>query len=297
MTDNSSGTLQIAGAVMTGRHHLGSGLVVGKNCQDGAYWEQSGDLAVAVVCDGNGSHEHSEVGAKLGARLIANTVLAQFTRIFAGAQPDGKLHKLPATFWRRVERDVCAQLRVLALSLTTPGKSLTKTFEDYFLFTVVGAVVSPLGVTVFSVGDGYYAINGQLTELGPYPKPPYLAFQLYETEDFHDKPELTQLAVRAEIPYGELDSLLLASDGLRFVISNEHALLPGKTDPKKDTVGAVSQFWMNDDFFKGPVNLRRRLVLMNSERTTINRQGKEAQLIVHPGLLMDDLSLVVIRRR
>ena len=66
---NSTTTLpfQLAFATVAGRmHHLS-----GRNNQDAYAWTQGPGGLIAVVCDGCGSGPHSEVGAQVGARLVA----------------------------------------------------------------------------------------------------------------------------------------------------------------------------------------------------------------------------------
>jgi hypothetical protein len=57
----------------------------------------------------------------------------------------------------------------------------------------------------------------------------------------------------------------------------------------------LSQFWEEDRYFRNPDALRRRLALINSEYTHLDREA--GVLIREPGLLPDDTTLVAIRRR
>jgi hypothetical protein len=94
-------TLRVASAVVTGARHLRSS----RNGQDAAVTLVAGEVAVAVVCDGCSSGASSEVGARLGATLVARALIARLVR---GEQPSE-----PA-MWTAVRTEVAAMLRLLA---------------------------------------------------------------------------------------------------------------------------------------------------------------------------------------
>src|SRR5439155_16598404 len=98
MADSTS-TLpfQLAGATVAGRLHH----VSGRNNQDAFAWAQSPGGLVAVVCDGCGSAPHSEVGAQLGARLVAKTLALQLAQ---GGDPAGD------DFWLAARAEVLRTL-------------------------------------------------------------------------------------------------------------------------------------------------------------------------------------------
>ena len=53
-----------------GRNHV----LAGKNNQDAYRIVANEKFIIAVMCDGCGSGKHSEVGAKLGARVVSNAL-------------------------------------------------------------------------------------------------------------------------------------------------------------------------------------------------------------------------------
>jgi hypothetical protein len=70
------------------------------------------------------------------------------------------------------------RLRSLARQL---GHDLATTVQQHLLFTLLGAIVTPQDTVMFGLGDGVYALNGEITQvLGPYAHnaPPYLAYHL-----------------------------------------------------------------------------------------------------------------------
>jgi len=215
-----SAAFAIAGGTHAGREHLR----LGRNNQDALAWFAAGGDAVAVVCDGCSSGAHSEVGAKLGARLVCETLRAARA---AGQRPGD------TGFWPGIATSVLGQLGAIARGL---GGDLGRTVEDYLLFTVVGALVGPVETWIFHAGDGLVAVNGQVTALGPFPgnAPPYLAYGLLGA------PAALEARV---LPTAELDSLLVATDGV--------GELPGPLAP----------FWTDPRIFANRDQVRRTLAL------------------------------------
>ena len=237
---------QVAGGSVTGRAHA----VLGRGNQDAFAWTDDGGALVAVVCDGCSSGRHSEVGAHLGARLVAAAV----ARALAAGADVGR-----DDLWEAVRGAVLGALRGLAGAM---GGDLRRTVEEFFLFTVVGAVVGSGRTALFSVGDGLFVVNGAATRLGPFPgnEPPYLAYGLLGAEG-------PRFVVREVGPAEALESLLVGTDGAADLADR----LP------------LTGFWADDRCFGNPDVVRRRL-------TVLSRPGA-----VGPGLA-DDATLVVVRR-
>jgi hypothetical protein len=147
-------------------------------------------------------------------------------------------------------------------------------------------VVTAEHVLVFSAGDGVWALNGELHPLGPFPgnAPPYLAYGLL-------KPGAGSLKLQALRPTAEVESLLLGTDGAAELGALHTARVPERDEP----VGPLSQFWSEDRYFTNPDALRRRLSLLNRE--AVRADFATQRLVRVPGLLGDDTTLVVLRRR
>ncbi len=274
----------IAGGSIPGRDHLvRNNLLIGRNNQDAFTWQELPNLKglLAIVCDGCGSRPHSEVGSQLGAKLLTATI----TRRLAGLTT---LPDLDERFWEAVRQDFLAQVRTLSMSLAG-NHSLTEVISDYFLFTIVGALVTQERVWRFSIGDGLFIVNGEVIRLGPFPdnSPPYVSYSLVQSS-FDKAPELLRFQV-TELPADQLDSLVLGTDGLADLIQAEALLIPGN----RQAVGPVSQFWKEERYFKNSDAIRRKLALINSQVTSLEPNG---QLSVRQGLLPDDTTLVVIGR-
>lgn len=275
-------SLQIASASVLGRDHVGPG----KNNQDAVWVAQDSGIILAVVCDGCGSGAHSEVGAKIGARLVASEVgslVGDHADLLATADSPAVMIAAVNHVLRRAQDNVMAQLRVLANAM---GERLTATVQDYFLFTVVGAAVSPKFTFVFGCGDGVAILNGLDLKLGLTDgtnAPPYIGYHLVGQGR-------GGLEAKGVIPTAELASLVVASDGLDGLLADPEARLPGKTEK----VGPVSRLWEDDKLFANPDALRRFLFLANKPSEVYDWKAQAVRR--EHGLLKDDTSVVVIRR-
>jgi hypothetical protein len=278
MEDNVKETFQVSGGTVTGRQHLRPFGI--KNNQDAFTWDVGKDAFVAVVCDGCGSHPHSEVGAKLGSKMIAKSVMDLVGRNLAGIHQE--------SFWQRVRDDVLMNIRFNARNM---GNSLSTVVNEYFLFTVMGVLVTEQQTVVFGIGDGVYAVNGSIFTVGPFPNnaPPYLGYGITGSLAFA-KPEMLQFQLHQALATESVSSILIGSDGVTDLISAEQRLLPGRNEP----AGPLSQFWTEDRYFQNEDMVRRRLSLINHEVQAVNWQGQKLEKF--PGLLQDDTTLVVARR-
>ena len=276
------GLFEIAVGSVTGRNHTQTG----KNNQD-AYYYISNELAtIAIVCDGCGSSQHSEVGAKIGARIIAETIAFHLN------QDKVTIDEL---FWQQVQDDVVRKLEEMALCLASfsylpdeahKQKQLSVLINDYFLFTIVGVLITKSVTTIFSVGDGVIGINGMIKPIGAKYNnfPSYLAYALC------GHPEWVQWEIQGQLSTAEVENILIATDGVNDLMAAEKMNIPGK----QEKIGDIAQFWQQDRYFRNPDNIRRRLSLINRE--VIQPDWQNHHLHRQPGLLADDTTLVVIRK-
>jgi hypothetical protein len=160
-TKSADGRFRVAGAAVTGARHAR----VGRNGQDAVAVWASEHAAVAVVCDGCSAGPSSEVGARFGASLVAR-VLA--TRLDDGAQPSDE------RLWAALRNEVARAVASIAAQM--PRDALA----DYFLFTIVAAAATREDAGVWVLGDGAYALDQDVREVGPFAdnQPPYLAYDL-----------------------------------------------------------------------------------------------------------------------
>jgi hypothetical protein len=262
---------EIAAGSVSGRTHALSG----RPNQDALVVRASASSLVAVVADGCGSAEHSEVGAWIGASTLA----AELGRATSPELDD-------TGFWDRVQSSTLSALRNTATSM---GGNLEDTVRRFFLFTVVGAVIAGDRAAVFSLGDGLIAVNGQVTHLGPFPgnAPPYVGYALF---DDHRTPD-SRLVIHHRIPAGDIESILVATDGATEWNEAANRPLPGT----HETTGPLSQLWQDDRFFDHPDALRRKLARMN--RALVRPVWDARRLEKEPGLLEDDTTIAVLRPR
>ncbi|MBX7221744.1 MAG: protein phosphatase 2C domain-containing protein [Blastocatellia bacterium] len=265
-----------------------SHLQAGKNNQDAFFLISENRFTVAVACDGCSSGVHSEVGAALGARLVATQVERTLLRQFNGTGK--KPIQLTVDILERIRLDVLAEVRVLVNAM---GGSFSQTVSDYFLFTVVGVVVTPALTTIFSLGDGFVSINGDVESLGPFPgnAPPYLGYGLTGSSLEETNPDGLKFRIVRQLPTEVVKSVVIGTDGVADLLQLAEKQLPGKTEP----VGPVSQFWEEDRYFENPDALRRRLAQINTEFRRPDWENRRMER--QAGLLQDDTTLVVLRRR
>ena len=286
-------SFEVSSGSITGRDHLGRGeVLVGRNNQDALYYEHTSSALIAVVADGCGSAPYSEVGARLGARLLVRGLSSALAESgAAGSGKEGEGLASPA-FWEELRQRMLKKLRLLALQLSGTPEQFETALRDYFLFSLLGAVLTPLQGCVFAIGDGVYALNGVVHQLGPFADntPPYLAYGLLQTR-FSAIPELLRFQIPAVFPADELQTLLIGTDGALDLINAKDKTVPGSAEQ----AGPISQFWEKDIFFRNPDALRRWLALLNREVRRLD--GSPAVLNRQSGLLRDDTTLVVMRRR
>lgn len=301
--------ISLACGTIVGRHHVGisSSLLVGKPNQDAIGFYQGKSFLIATVHDGCSAGRYSEIGARLGAGVFIDCIAQAIENgsLHAGLSPDAH-----AAAWESIRMNVLSRLYQQALLLKSPGSSnivdcLPQIVRDYFLFTTAGILITAEECTVFAVGDGYYALNGVLENLGEYEEnaPPYISYGMIKTK-FDRTPELLKIQIKSRTPLSFVDTVMVSTDGLTDFIKHEDTLIPGK----KRKVGPVSQFWDCDEHFtetyydeEGNLiqTLTRLLRQVNSESNRLVSEGDQSRPRIKrdPGLLQDDLSLICLKVR
>jgi serine/threonine protein phosphatase PrpC len=257
---NLSSQFEYACGSIIGRNHV----FASKNNQDALriiLWDQ---FITAVVCDGCGSGKHSEVGAKIGSRMVTDAIADLLNQGLAISEPD---------FWDVLKINLLQKLKDFVAISNEDPESVMEFVNNYLLFTIVGLVITPSETVTFTIGDGAIAVNGKLTQIPAYPDnaPPYLAYGLY-------RPDAIEFEIRDRLPTAEVESILIATDGIDDLIAVEE----------------VHQFWQEDRYFKNPDAVRRKLTMLNREEVKPDWQRQE--LIKRSGVLSDDTTLIAIRR-
>jgi hypothetical protein len=272
---------QVAGGSVIGTYHLH----VNMNNQDHYFFKDSPYGTVGIVCDGCGSGAHSEVGAKFGAKYIGEMIHQLLSEADAHYGPD---QFLPVV-WRK---------------LTNKLEEFTKDINDldyeYNLFTVVGFYItkfdwandhSPNEVVTFSIGDGYIALNGHLSQLEPDNNnaPSYPAYANMNNGIGNEK---LGFVVNHIVDVDNFVSLMIATDGVEELID----ACGGKTFPGKDKpIGPLEQFWREHKYFTNPMQITRCLRMINTPKIKID--WKQRTKITESGLLPDDTTLIVCRKK
>ena len=256
-----------------GREHL----ISGKPNQDAWRFHASNGALVAVVCDGCGSAEHSSVGAQLGAQLLTAAIVHILQR--AGSLECASV-SLVADVLEQARESVLVHLRSLVDAMDGPPDHI---IHDYFLFSVVGLLVTADQTAIFSLGDGLYALNGEITNIGPFPEnaPPYLSYGLVASSEGEERPNPLRFHIHHLIPTAAVDSIMIATDGAADFVAVAHEPIPGSDEH----VGPVSQFWTDQRYIDGPDALRRRLARLNRRATA------------GVAMLPDDTTVLVVARR
>ena len=265
--------IRVAGGSVPGTDHTKPGQPGWINNHDAFTWRQlPGGGVVAVVSDGCGSGKHSEVGSLIGANLFAQIIADEIAK----GTPVSLLS------WPRIQQLAISHLSVMARAM---GGSLSQTVNDYFLFTLVGAAVTPEEYCIFSLGDGVFIINGDIELLGPFPNnsPPYLMYNLVGSSLTDEDPQCLQLQADCVADTSSLAWLLIGTDGVNDLIDLEDEKIPGR----EDVVGSVRQF-LSESCMGNADGIRRRL-------SVINRETVEGGRTVKGGLLKDDTTLIVIQ--
>jgi hypothetical protein len=261
---------EMAAGSVTGRTHS----AVGKGNQD-AYAMRAAPFGLCgIVCDGCGSGARSEVGASMGVRILSEQVL--------DAMKSGQSIRDPAT-WERIRERT---LEGFGGVVRWMGESPERIVSEYFLFTVVGLAISAEGAVIFGIGDGLWAMNRDVVKLGPFAgnAPPYLGYGL-----LGDGPSFV---MHHECSIEEFDSALIGTDGAVDYESFVGATYPGGRGEK---VRPLSTFWQDDKYFQNEDAIRRTLWLVNREVT--RPVWDEKRIVKEPGLLEDDTTLLVVRKK
>lgn len=256
---------QIAGGSVTGTRHLNP-IKFGNN-QDSFYWVNADNVLIAVVSDGCSSSAHSEVGAKIGCRLVANHLSDWFSHF---GSDDPEAIRLPY-LWEVVRVTVLEDICKVVCGM---GGIPHRIIKDYFLFTVMGVMMGKGLCVLFSIGDGFSMLNKTIFELGVYPKnePPYMMYGAMQDKLENPTPELYKFQINAVWFMDSIDHVVIGSDG----VSDHLMKVPGFD---------ISEFWTNDNYFRNSDLVRRRLAVIN-KTNFVNVRGP----------LKDDTTLVVIRR-
>ena len=209
-----------------------------KNNQDYSFVISEDSCVVALVGDGCGSGMNSEVGSKLIIPTLASDI-AQFIRL---GEPIEKAIQQSLS---------SAQDFMYILSQRLPME-FSEGVEHYFLFTIIGAVITHDETIIFSMGDGVYSINGSIHIIDQNNAPNYLGYTIINKKD-------PEFSINVKMPTEAVESILIASDGATDIIKNKDRSY--KLGLKMKQVGDLTQF--NDDIYKDDTGSIKMTKLLN----------------------------------
>ncbi|MDR0859827.1 MAG: protein phosphatase 2C domain-containing protein [Candidatus Peribacteria bacterium] len=280
---NNLNYFEIAGASVPGTSHAKRGM----NNQDHFTWLRTDDFIIAVVSDGCGSTKYSEVGSRLLSTIFTNYLAKRLEQSKGVA---GEILFQSERWWDELSQDVLARIRIIAQDMGNPWLQYIK---DYFLATLVGVIVRKDTTCVFSCGDGVFAVNGNLQEIGPFEgnKPPYLAYHLLGKELVDMDPSLLGIQRYGYWPTEEIHSLLIGTDGVGDLCKLENVPFPAQ----EKLIGKIDQFWSEEIYFTNPQWMQNVLTTINTEKR--KPVWAEKNIARYPGLLKDDTTLLTLRKK
>jgi hypothetical protein len=244
-------------SVCGARHRLAA-----RNRQDAALATTDGAAAIAVVCDGCGSMPNSEVGAQLGVSMWTAAVSATL----AQRKDIGDRR-----FWLQASQHVLGAMRAVVTALCGDNTDTRPWIVDHLLFTAMIAVVCDDQVSVWTIGDGLYAIDGVVTIVTAADNAPaYLAYELLADSD------------RKPLDQARLKTVTITNSGFVAVA----------TDGVRDLPQGLASL-LTDQFVRHPDALRRTMEL--AARNVENIDWSTHTINRSSAPLQDDASVAIIR--
>ncbi len=154
--------------------------------------------------------------------------------------------------------------------------------HDHLFFTLLGAVVTRRETVIFSLGDGVWMLDGERRVIRfPGNAPPYLGYALIP--EALESPSLAcaPFVIEARRPTAGVESLLIGTDGA--------------ADLERADPGLLVELTTDQRYLKNPQAVSRCLARLNRERIRVDWQAGAVRK--SPGLLEDDTTLILVRRR
>lgn len=224
---------------------VNTGTIIGRkhvldrmNNQDSVSVFRSERCIVVAVADGCSSGAHSEVGAKMATRCLVNTIGRDIdedplNEYIWPDGVDGAARKSVITLLESVE-SLHTAINGYWCRFGSPN-----VVNDYMLFTIMVAAITPLQTFVFSVGDGCFGVDlveggpsVTILDSGPGNAPNYLGYRLLpKNHPANDPKKLTpviHLFERTE----NIKSLFIGTDGCADMETERTSPKDFLTDPR-----------------------------------------------------------------
>jgi hypothetical protein len=255
----------VAVASVAGREHRR----LGRGNQDAVAVHLSSGPLVLALADGCSSGARSEVGAELSVRWLTEQVpaLCRSGALGLGSALAESACEGLARYLETVARGLCAD----------PAGVVRQTAE-VLLATVLVAIVGDDEAVVFGVGDGIVLVNGEQRSLGEGPEraPAYPAYRGLAEEAFEGARPECGPRVHWAGPAGALESLVLGTDG-----AHDLRRAAGASLPDGRVWGGLEELVDEPRYVLNPSLAQKRLRVLGEL----------------PGLLPDDTTVAVLRRR
>lgn len=206
--------MHVSMASAPGSGHINPGQPGKHNNQDAVVVLSDDDTFVGVVCDGCSAEPHAEVGAKLGARILAKTVMQESKK------------KSPFS-WSDVTNKTLASLEKIGRMLdSSDGGSYDAVVREFFLFTAVVVVVHRNECRIGLCGDGVVVLDGEVHvhESSIPNTPPYCGHALTSTQGPYAHLSETNPYALKEVHAFDIRTLtkgvIIGSDGLTDLLSD-----------------------------------------------------------------------------
>lgn len=282
-------SFEIAHGSVIGRDHR----ISGKNNQDSYHIYYDNNFMAAVVTDGCGdpSCSGSEVGAKLGAKLVTNAIREAYYLYY-------NTH-LINSFWSLAEYYISEGIRdavnVAYGSLWCHDEGMVKKIvNDMFLFTIVGVFATEEDFVIFTIGDGSAFVNDVPVYIEKWEdnSPPYIGYKLTGVYDnivhkIYGIPA-TSFYFPLKTKTNTVRNFLIGTDGVDDFLRAEDYIRV------RNGNGKISQFWENDEFFVNSNALTNRLNAINQDTQEINWEQQKVKKLNGP--LRDDTTIIVGRK-
>ncbi len=229
-----------------------------KNNQDAVYVSGNNDGFVAMVCDGCSGGRHNETGAKIMARFISRQLFKNIVNI----NHNEDIEKI-------FEKIRLKAIKFMKLIIDNIDGNKQSNIANMFLYTIIGAIVTERISIIFRIGDGAFALNGEIKLIDSNNEPDYIGYGLIE--DMKTPNFIIEKVVETQ----SVENIMLSTDGIRYLIENA-----SKTLKDGSIAGNYDQFITDDKYIKNISLLQKRLAVLGP----IN------------GILKDDTSIIIIKR-
>jgi hypothetical protein len=247
-------------------------------------------------------YPRSEVGAAILSRLASKIISAQLLQCQSSDKAEVEvalevarlkildiLYNYATSLCREERSD---DIAIESGRMCWPASCLHIMLGMYFSATIVGFFASDSLFTIFSIGDGFYSVNGNLRQLDTADAvnnaPAYLSYGLMGQINGISDEDKRFKANWVSHPE-DVERAMIATDGVRFMVGQDDAQIPGKSSK----VGSISQLW-DDKVFVNSDMLRRRLALLNKDVQVPDWVAQT--MVVHPAILKDDVAVISVRR-